>query len=122
MSLVLSPTIALAQVNNCSIVDAAKGSTEQLGKCVSQVYLWSMGAAGVLALLMTIFGGYKVMTARGNAQQASDGKSFIYSSLLGIAILLGAYLLLSTINPDLTNFTFESIKCLQDPPPGFCPK
>jgi hypothetical protein len=82
----------------------ASSTSEQLGKCVSQIYLWSLGVGGVLALIMIVLGGYYVMTAAGNAAQVSKGKSYIYSSLIGLAILLGAYLILSTINPDLVSF------------------
>ncbi|MGE5298176.1 MAG: hypothetical protein ACM3KM_03365 [Acidobacteriaceae bacterium] len=79
-----------------------------LGQCIGQVYIWGLGAAALLGLLMAIIGGYLVMSARGNAAQASKGKTYLGSSLIGIAILLGAYLLLSQINPDLTNFKINT--------------
>jgi len=79
----------------------------KIGECVSQVYIWSLGAAGILALLMIVIGGYVTMTAAGNAERATRGKSYITSSLIGLALLIGAYLLLNTINPDLTNFNLD---------------
>jgi hypothetical protein len=112
---VLMPVVALAQTatNTCS--PGSGSPSAQLGNCIGQVYLWALGVAGVLALGMLVIGGYKVITASGNAQRATDGKSYIYSSLIGIAILLGAYLLLSTINPDLTNFQVN-VSCLGKTP------
>jgi hypothetical protein len=99
--ILLTPFVVSAQSNPCS------SGAGNIGQCISQIYLWSLGISGLLAVIMTIFGGYLVMSARGNGQQASKGKSFIYSSLVGMVLLLAAYLLLNTINPDLTNFSIE---------------
>jgi hypothetical protein len=71
---------------------------------VSQIYLYALGLAAMLAVVMTVFGGYMVMTARGNASQAAKGKEYIMSSLIGMVLLMSAYLILSTINPDLVRF------------------
>jgi hypothetical protein len=70
--------------------------------------MWSLGLSAMLAVVMTVLGGYFVMTARGNAQQAEKGKSFIFSSIVGMFLLMGAYLLLNTINPDLVNFDLQA--------------
>jgi hypothetical protein len=118
LALVMVPALASAQTdgsNPCTSSSTttssgnsyASATSQQLGKCVNQVYLWSLGIAGVLALLMIVLGGYYVLTAAGNAAQASKGKSYIWSSLIGIVILLGAYLILTTINPDLTRFNIN---------------
>ncbi len=99
----LIPFVSSA-ANKC----ADAGAPGTLGACISQVYIWSIGAAGILALLMIVFGGYVTLTAAGNAERASRGRGYIWSSLIGLFLLLGAYLLLNTINPDLTNFNFDS--------------
>jgi hypothetical protein len=98
--ILLTPFVVGAQANPCT-----GGAAGNIGECVSQIYLWSLGLSGILAVAMSIFGGYLVMSARGNGQQASQGKSYIYSSLIGLVLLLAAYLLLNTINPDLTNLS-----------------
>jgi hypothetical protein len=109
----LTPTVAFAQINACKpgTIPRNAATNPQIGQCVNQIYLWALGAAGALALIMMIYGGYEVMTAAGNAQRATNGKSYIYSSLIGILILLGAYLLLSVINPDLTKLEVNT-NCL----------
>jgi hypothetical protein len=85
---------------------------KKLPTLVSQIYIWSLGIGVLLALLMSILGGYYYMTSGGNAEQASKGKEFITGALLGLAILFGAYLLLNQINPDLVNFNLNSLKSL----------
>jgi len=101
--LLILPIFAFA-ANSCT--NPATSNT--LGECVSQIYIWSMGAAAILALIMTVFGGYITLTAGGNAERSSRGKSYITSSLIGLALLFGAYIILNTINPDLTKFNFDS--------------
>jgi hypothetical protein len=101
--LIIIPVVSFAQ----TATPAANGCSQDagLGKCVNQIYIWSMSAAAILALLMIVVGGYITLTAAGNAERATRGKSFITSSLIGLVLLFGAYLLLRTINPDLVDFS-----------------
>jgi len=112
----MMPLVVMAQANPCT------GPNGDIGKCVSRVYVWSLGVSGLLAVVMIIFGGYRVMTAGGNASKASDGKSYIYSSLIGLVLLLASYLILNTINTDLTDFTTPDLSApaptQQQPPRG----
>ncbi|MBX4205204.1 MAG: hypothetical protein KW788_03420 [Candidatus Doudnabacteria bacterium] len=105
----ITPAIAFAQTPTV----AANGcSGDSVTRCVNQIYIWSMAAAALLALLMIVVGGYITLTAAGNAERASRGKSYITSSLTGLALLFGAYLLLRTINPDLVDFSNNCVNNL----------
>lgn len=104
--ILLMPFVVAAQANPNACTG---GENAKIGECVSQIYLWSLGLSALLAVAMSVFGGYLVMTARGNAQQATNGKSYIYSSLVGMLLLIGAFVILNTINPDLTNFSTPEI-------------
>jgi hypothetical protein len=83
----------------------AKINIAGLGIYVNQIYIWSLAAAAILALLMIVVGGYITLTAAGNAERATRGKSYIFSSLIGLILLFGSYILLRTINPDLVDFS-----------------
>jgi len=96
--------LALAQTPTAAPNPCTGGDGASLGRCVSQIYIWALGIAGVLALVMIMVGGYMIMTASGNGSQVQKGREYIISSAIGLALLLGAYLLLSTINKDLVNF------------------
>ena len=101
--LLIAPWFAQAQaVNPCSIAGGV--APNSLPRCINQIYIWSLGVGSLLALLMIIIGGYYYMTAAGNAERSSKGTEMIWSSVIGLALLFGAYLLLNTINPDLVNF------------------
>lgn len=113
--ILITPLLALAQSNPCTLQGAANSGgadPSQLPRCVNQIYVWSLGIAALLALLMMIIGGYSYMTSAGNAEQAGKGTEMIWSSIIGLALLFGAYLLLNTINPDLVKFPMTSITCL----------
>ncbi|MBX4186860.1 MAG: pilin [Candidatus Doudnabacteria bacterium] len=86
--------------------------TKSLPKLINQIYVWGLGLSVLLALLMMVLGGYYIMTAAGNAEQATKGKEFITSALIGVVIIFTAYLLLNQINPDLVNFNLDSLKGL----------
>jgi hypothetical protein len=103
--ILVSPLTTLA-AGPCEVPASGRPA---LGACVGQVYIWSIGIAGLLALFMMILGGYFYMTAAGNAQQAAKGKEFIMSALIGVVLLLGAYVLLNTINPNLVEFNNNAI-------------
>jgi hypothetical protein len=103
-----------AKINPCSW-QSVKGQTDTsttLPRCVNQVYVWSLGIAVLLAMLMIVLGGYYLMTSGGNAEQATKGKEYITSALIGVVLLFCAYLLLKEINPDLVNFKLDSLKDL----------
>ncbi len=115
--LILTPLLVSAQQPSpCSSAGFA-ANDKQLStfpKCISQIYIWSLGIGGLLALLMTVIGGYSYMTAAGNAERAQKGTEMIWGSVIGLALLFGAYLLLSTINPDLVNFRVSEGACIKD--------
>ncbi len=93
-----------------------------LPMCINQVYVWSLGVGALLAVLMAVLGSYAYMTAAGNAEQADKGKEYIWGAVIGLALLFTAYLLLRTINPDLVNFSGNSITCFSNPDAAGCPK
>ena len=95
---------------------------EGFSQYVSFLYGLSIAIAALLAIIKIIIAGVKYMLSslpgtKGNA------KSEIQGALLGLLLILGAYLILNTINPALTNTTieFDNIKpqaTLQTRPPA----
>ena len=53
---------------------------------------------------MIVVGGFEYITAGGNESTVGRAKTRITQALLGILLILGSYLILNTINPDLVNF------------------
>lgn len=57
-----------------------------------------------VGLILVAVGGYFYMTAGGSADRVQLGKSFIVAALSGIVLALTAWILLTTLNPQFTNF------------------
>lgn len=73
-----------------------------LAQYIVGVYKYAVGIAGVLAAVMMMIGGIQYLTAGGDAGRVSKGKEKISDALLGLFLVLGTYMILNVINPDLT--------------------
>lgn len=67
---------------------------------VKTFYLFGLGLVGVAALFALVFGGIIYMTA-GTITSTEEAKKWIWGALGGLLLMLGSYLILNTINPDL---------------------
>jgi hypothetical protein len=69
---------------------------------IKTLYLFGMGIAGILAMAMIIVGGFQWMGG-GSITSTRAAKSRVSNAVLGLVLLLAAYLILNTINPALVN-------------------
>jgi hypothetical protein len=69
---------------------------------VYNFYNYALGIAGTLAIIMIIYGGIKYIAMGGNSSAQTDAKDIIMSAIWGLLLLAGAFLVLNTINPTLT--------------------
>lgn len=60
---------------------------------------WAIGIGGLLALGVIIYGGVLYIVSAGFPSRQGDAKEWIKAAIYGLALLLGAYLILNTINP-----------------------
>jgi len=69
-------------------------------------YIFHLGLflAGLLAFGSFVYGGFRYLASGGSSSAQKDAASQITSGLLGLAILLFAFVVLNTINPQLTDF------------------
>lgn len=68
---------------------------------VKYIFIFFVSATGFIAVLILAFGSVQYMTASGNVSKMKDAKVKIFSSSLGILLLLSSYIVLNTINPNL---------------------
>ncbi len=85
------------------ITEPATGTSHNtdLFDCVNQLYKYALIISSITAVFMIIIAGYMYIFSGGNTGKVSTAKSFITTSLLGIAMLLVGFLLLKQINPEL---------------------
>lgn len=72
-----------------------------LGDYIQVVYNFALGIAGAVAALMMMIGGFEYLTAAGDKGRVDAGKEKIKNAVIGLALALGAFTILNTINPDL---------------------
>lgn len=77
---------------------------------VKYIFNFAILFVGLLVLLTLIWSGVQYLTSTGKPDVLSSAKSRIKSAFLGILILLFSYLILITINPQLTIFQFPGLK------------
>jgi hypothetical protein len=74
---------------------------------VKGAYRFTIAFSFVLAVIMLVIGGFQYMASEA-VDTKKDAKNRIYSALFGVLIVITAYLLLNTINPDLLNFSLDT--------------
>jgi hypothetical protein len=59
----------------------------------------------VMSLMAIVVGGYLYMTAGGSSESVGHAKAWVFSAVIGIVLALAAWIILNTINPQITNTT-----------------
>lgn len=72
------------------------------GEIIRNIYNLSLMLGGILAFGMIVFGAVKYTIASGNPSGQSDARDVITQALLGLLLLMGAFIVLNLIDPSLT--------------------
>ncbi len=72
---------------------------------LKNLYLFAIWVIALSALFMLIVGGFLYLSSAGNNSLISTAKKTISYALMGLIIGLTSWLILNTINPDLTNIS-----------------
>lgn len=86
-------------------IPTTKGTIERISNPAQYIYIaynFAMGAGGLLAMLMIVWGGIVYTVSAGNPGKQDDAKDRIKNAVYGLVFLAGSYLLLYTIDPKLT--------------------
>ncbi len=74
---------------------------------VKYIFHFIIWISGFVALGVLIYAGFQYFTSTGDPTKMQDSKDRIFSALLGLVILFGSYLILTTINPQLVILHIE---------------
>jgi len=94
------------------------GQSSNPGEFVASFYQFSLMIGGILAFGAIVYGGVKYTFAAGNPSGQSEGKEWVKSALLGLLLLVGAYIILNTINPDLVKLSLPTFPKIEATTPG----
>jgi len=102
-------------------VTDGKVSTSNIGPYLANLFNFLVGLAAILAVFIIALGGFLYISSDSFTGK-SAGKEHITNAIWGLLIVLGAYIILWTINPNLLDFNFiASEKTLPEevaPPSG----
>src|SRR6266481_6914069 len=93
---------------------AVSASTQPLDPVtfVASFYRFALIIAGTLAFAVIVWAGIRYSLSGGNSSSQSEAKAWIWAALSGLLLLAGAYLLLSTISPNLVNLHIGKLETL----------
>jgi len=88
-----------------------------LAKYLPGVFKLAIGLSAVFAVLMIVIGGFQYMSTDA-IQKKSDGKERIKNAVFGLVLVIGAWLILNEINPNLLNLNLNIEKVTTIAPKG----
>ena len=65
--------------------------TSDIRTVVAKIINVAMGLLGIVAVVIILIGGFTWMTAGGNEDKVGEAKKWIYSGIIGLAIILTSY-------------------------------
>jgi hypothetical protein len=77
---------------------------DTIGKYLLALYTFGIYAAGIVATIVIMAGGFVWLMAGGNTSQVEQARTMIKGAITGYVLLLLSWVLLNTINPNLTRF------------------
>ena len=92
-----------------TIRGATLGLDMGLPQLIKWLYEFIVTIAGIAAFVMMVWGGLSWLTSAGNPSKIADAKDRLSSALLGLLIILGSWLILRLINPDLTTLSIPGL-------------
>lgn len=64
---------------------------KDLRETVADIINAALGLLGIVAVVIVVIGGFLWMTAGGSGEQVEKAKGWIFSGIIGLAIILSAY-------------------------------
>lgn len=112
--MMLAPAVVMAQPVTQEVTSqdlgiqygAATGlGNKDVRVTVASIIRTAMGLLGIVAVVIILIGGFKWMTAGGNDEQVGEAKKWIFSGVIGLAIILSAYALATYVINSLVTAT-----------------
>ncbi len=111
-------------VTETQIKFGGKTKFSDLGEFFKLNYNYLLGIAGILSTFMIIIGAAQYVTSGGSSEAIGSAKKRIAGALVGLLIAYLSFVILTTINPALTNLRLPQVFMLntQNTVPQFCSK
>lgn len=81
------------------------GENSEFHDFISYMYGWGIGFGAILTFVILLIAGVEYMTSSGNSTKMTNAQNRILSAAIGLVFLLSSWLILNTINPQLTSIS-----------------
>lgn len=92
------------------------GSNPTLPEYAAYLFNWAVGISVILAAIVIAYGGIYWLVSFGLGKFTSEGKEWVKNGILGLLIVMSAYLIAWTINPDLVVFKLNGLPLINISP------
>lgn len=99
----ITPTAQVVQTGGCVQVESGLCIPTDVGAFVQKYYAWGLGMIGGLSILFIMWGGYMILTSKGNPVQLNNGKSYIGYAIIGLLLAIFGYAFVELIVVDILN-------------------
>lgn len=96
-------------LSDLPLTESISPDSNGLTAIIDMIYLASIGIAAAISVIVLIFAGMQLALSS-SANGRSKWKDRVSGAFLGLILLVGAFLLLYTINPQLTELNIEGSK------------
>ncbi|MFA7286145.1 MAG: hypothetical protein WC052_00580 [Patescibacteria group bacterium] len=87
-----------------------------IGEYIASLYILAVSAATLLAAIVLLVSGFIWLTAAGNTNRISLAQTYAGGAVIGLVLMLGSYVILYTVNPQLTKFTALNLAYIANVP------
>jgi hypothetical protein len=93
-------------------------SIPYLSQYIQAFYKLLIGISLIAAAIMIVYGGFRYIISA-TTPSIQTGKQIIIDALMGLVIVLGAYVILANVNPNLTQFGSLTLPFVEEEPMEF---
>ncbi len=93
----LTPEVKYPKIGEKEITKATS-----LGEYINYIFSLAIIIGVLITIGVLIYGGFLYLSSTGKPEQMKEATDRIFAAFLGLVILLGSYLILNTVNPQLT--------------------
>ena len=92
------------------------GENPTLPQYASFIFTWAISIAGIISLVSFAIGAVGLIVSGGNPELSSNSRDRMKGAIVGLVLTLASFMIVYTINPNLTTFKFNTLPPVPVPP------
>jgi Type IV secretion system pilin len=97
VALLVVPMVASAQRSGIGVVPEGELSEQGIVNLIQKVVNFLIFVSGAIAVIFVVISGLMYIFSGGDAEKAGKARSMLLNGLIGLAIIIGAYVIVQTV-------------------------